>query len=72
MPHTPRHYNIRPQPTQSFVPTPRAQIRIPTMGMAAGLNAPIYGGQIPTMITQAPVPAIPKSQDRGFGSDLDS
>jgi len=42
------------------------------MGMAAGLNAPIYGGQIPTMTTQAPVPAIPKTQDRGFGSDLGS
>ena len=68
------NYNFkqRPRPTQSFVPTPRAQIRIPTMGMAAGLNAPMYGGQIPTMTTQAPVPAIPKTQDRGFGSDLGS
>ena len=74
MPHTPNHkyYNIRPQPTQSFVPTPKAQIQIPTMGMAAGLDASIYGGQIPTMTTQAPVPDIPKSQNRGFGSDFAS
>ena len=74
MPHTPNHkyYNIRPQPTQSFAPTPKAQIQIPTIGMSAGLNDSIYGGQIPTMTTQAPVPNIPKSQDRGFGSDFAS
>ena len=62
MPHTPNHkyYNIRPQPTQSFVPTPRAQIQIPTMGMSAGLNTPLYGGQIPTMIAQGKLPAPSK------------
>ena len=60
MPHVPRHYNIRPQPTQSFVPTPKAQIRIPTMGMTAGLNLPLYGGQIPTMLTQGKLPAPSK------------
>ena len=44
-----QYYNIRPQPTQSFVPTPRAQVQIPTMGMSAGLKTPIFGSQIPTM-----------------------
>ena len=76
MPHTPNHkyYNIRPQPTQSFVPTPRAQIQIPTMGMSAGLNTPLYGGQIPTMIAQGKLPAPSKpttpSPNLGLSSDV--
>ena len=76
MPHTPNHkyYNIRPQPTQSFVPTPKAQIQIPTMGMSAGLKTPIFGSQIPTMISQGKLPAPSKpttpSKNLGLSSDV--
>ena len=76
MPHTPNHkyYNIRPQPTQSFVPTPRAQIQIPTMGMSTGLKTPIFGSQIPTMIAQGKLPAPSKpttpSPNLGLSSDV--
>ena len=74
MPHTPNHkyYNIRPQPTQSFVPTPRAQIQIPTMGMSAGLKTPIFGSQIPTMISQGKLPAPSKPTTPSRNLDLSS
>ena len=74
MPHTPNHkyYNIRPQPTQSFVPTPRAQIQIPTMGMSAGLKTPIFGSQIPTMISQGKLPAPSKPTTPSCNLDLSS
>ncbi len=70
------NYNFkqRPQPTQSFVPTPRAQIQIPTMGMTAGLNAPIFGSQIPTMIAQGklPAPSKPTTPSRNLGVTQDA
>jgi len=76
MPHTPNHkyYNIRPQPTQSFVPTPRAQVQIPTMGMSAGLKTPIFGSQIPTMISQGklPAPSKPTTPSRNLGVNQDA
>ena len=66
------------QPNQNlfkqYAPTPPTTVNVPTYAQSliggSGITGSIYGGQIPTMATQAPVPDIPKSQDRGFGSDL--
>ena len=59
---------------KQYVPTPPTTVNVPTYAQSliggSGITGSIYGGQIPTMTTQAPVPDIPKSQDRGFGSDL--
>ena len=69
------------QPNQNlfkqYVPTPPTTVNVPTYPYAqalggSGITGSIYGGQIPTMTTTSPVPSIPKSQDRGFGSDLAS
>ena len=66
------------QPNQNlfkqYAPTPPTTVNVPTYAQSliggSGITGSIYGGQIPTMTTQAPVTDIPKSQDRGFGSDL--
>jgi len=59
---------------KQYAPTPPTTVNVPTYAQSliggSGITGSIYGGQIPTMTTQAPVPDIPKSQDRGFGSDL--
>ena len=62
---------------QKYIPVPPTTVNVPTYPYAkalggSGITGSIYGGQIPTMTTTSPVPAIPKSQDRGFGSDLAS